>query len=147
LTLQGKRTLRQAAKELGVPESLLYDCRHRFAPRPGAETGTPRTLEEATAEITRLRAKLGRMHQRENVQKIVGHPLRSGWERFARGEAIKGEHPVEGLRELLKVSRSGYYRWRRARPSRRATQDAALREHIVRFHARSWRTYGAPRIV
>lgn len=27
---------------------------------------------------------------------------------------MKGEHPVEGLCELLQVSRSGYYRWRRA---------------------------------
>jgi transposase InsO family protein len=60
---------------------------------------------------------------------------------------MKGAHPVEGLCELLQVSRSGYYRWRRARPSRRATQDAALSEHIVRFHARSRRTYGSPRIV
>lgn len=69
LTLQGKRTVRQVAKELGVTESLLYDWRHRFAPRPGADTGAPRTLEEATAEITRLRAELGRMHERENVLK------------------------------------------------------------------------------
>ena len=69
LTLQGKRTVRQVANELGVTESLLYDWRHRFAPRPGADTGAPRTLEEATAEITRLRAELGRMHERENVLK------------------------------------------------------------------------------
>jgi len=60
---------------------------------------------------------------------------------------MKGEHPVEGLCELLQVSRSGYCRWRCARPSRRATQDAALSEQIVRFHARSRRTYGSPRIL
>lgn len=69
LTLHGKRTVRQVAKELGVTESLLYEWRHRFAPRPGADTGAPRTLEEATAEITRLRTELGRMHERENVLK------------------------------------------------------------------------------
>jgi len=60
LTLQGKRTVRQVAKELGVTESLLYDWRHRFAPRPGADTGAP-----------------------ERAIKIVGHPLRSARERFA----------------------------------------------------------------
>ena len=37
--------------------------------RPGADTGAPRTLEEAIAEITRLRTELGRMHERENVLK------------------------------------------------------------------------------
>ena len=82
----------------------------------------------------------------ERAKKIVGHPLRSARERFAQVEAIKGEHPVEGLCELLQVSPGGYYRWRRARPSGRATQDAALSEHIVRFHARSRRTYSSPRI-
>jgi len=60
---------------------------------------------------------------------------------------MKGAHPVEGLCELLQVSRSGRCSWRRARPSRRATQDAALSEQIVRFHARSRRTYGSPRIL
>ena len=39
LTLHGKRTVRQVATELGVTESLLYEWRHRFAPRPGG--GTP----------------------------------------------------------------------------------------------------------
>lgn len=69
LTLHGKRTVRQVATELGVTESLLYEWRHRFAPRPGVDTGAPRTLEEATAEITRLRTELGRMQERENVLK------------------------------------------------------------------------------
>lgn len=60
---------------------------------------------------------------------------------------MKGEHPVEGLCELLQVSRSGYYRWRRRQPGKREQEDAMLAEHIARFHARSRRAYGAPRIV
>jgi transposase InsO family protein len=60
---------------------------------------------------------------------------------------MKGEHPVEGLCGLLQVSRSGYYRWRRRQPGKREQQDAMLSEHIARFHARSRRAYGAPRIV
>ena len=58
---------------------------------------------------------------------------------------MKGEHPVEGLCELLQVSRSGYYRWRRRQPGKREQEDAMLAEHIARFHARSRRAYGAPR--
>ena len=61
LTLQGKRTVRQVTEELGVKVAVLYEWHHRWAPRPGVETGAPRTLEEATAEITRLRTELGRM--------------------------------------------------------------------------------------
>jgi transposase-like protein len=69
LTLQGKRSVRQVAEELGVKVSVLYEWRHRLAPRPGVETRAPRTLEEATAVITRLRTELGRMHERENMLK------------------------------------------------------------------------------
>ena len=69
LTLQGTRSLRQIADELGVNESMLYDWRRKYAPRPGAHTGTPETLADATKEITRLRAELVRMQERENVLK------------------------------------------------------------------------------
>lgn len=61
--------MRQVAEDLGVKVSVLYEWRHRLAPRPGGETRAPRTLEEATAAITRLRTELGRMHERENMLK------------------------------------------------------------------------------
>lgn len=69
LTLQGQRSVRQIADELGVNESMLYDWRRKYAPRPGADTGTPATLEEAHQEIVRLRGELVRMQERETVLK------------------------------------------------------------------------------
>jgi transposase len=69
LTLQGTRSVRQVAEELGMSASKLYDWRRKYAPRPGADTGAPRNLEEAAAEIARLRADLVRMQERENVLK------------------------------------------------------------------------------
>ena len=59
----------QVAEELGMSASKLYDWRRKYAPRPGADTGAPRNLEEAAAEIARLRADLVRMQERENVLK------------------------------------------------------------------------------
>ena len=69
LTLQGNRTLRQVADELGVSEVLIYDWRKKYARRPAAHTGTPQSLEEATKEIERLRSELVRMQERESVLK------------------------------------------------------------------------------
>ena len=69
LTLQGNRSVRQVADELGINESMLYDWRRQYAPRPGAKTPTPQNLDEATKEIERLRAELVRMQERENVLK------------------------------------------------------------------------------
>ena len=69
LTLKGDRSIRQVAAELGINESILYDWRRKYAPRPGAQTGAPENLEEATKEIERLRSELVRMQERENVLK------------------------------------------------------------------------------
>jgi len=47
---------------------------------------------------------------------------------------------------VLKVSKSGYYRWRTAQPSERAKQNAKLKPKIAAVHAESRETYGSPRI-
>ena len=60
---------------------------------------------------------------------------------------MKGEHAVGLLCELLTVSRSGFYRWRKPRPSRRAHTDIALAAQVAQAHRDSRRTYGAPRVV
>jgi transposase len=57
LTLQGHRRVTNVASELGVPESMLYAWRRLYAPRPAGSGERPRTLEEAEAENSRLRAE------------------------------------------------------------------------------------------
>jgi len=88
LTLQGNRTVRQVADELGLNEWILYDWRRKYAPRPGAHTGAPQNLEEATKEIERLRSELVRMQERENVLKkslgILSETPESGMPRSKR---------------------------------------------------------------
>lgn len=44
------------------------------------------------------------------------------------------------------VARSGYFKWRQQRPSRRAREDAKLTSLIEEIHEESDGTYGAPRI-
>jgi len=56
------------------------------------------------------------------------------------------EFSVGPMSQVLGVSRSGYYAWRRRTPSRRAQANAALVEHIREAHRASRRTYGSPRI-
>jgi transposase len=69
LTLQGHRRVTNVASELGVPESMLYAWRRLYAPRPAGSGERPRTLEEAEAENSRLRAEIVRMQEREVVLK------------------------------------------------------------------------------
>jgi putative transposase len=60
---------------------------------------------------------------------------------------MKGAQNIGTLCELLEVSRSGYYRWKKRCPTRRQEEDAVLGEKIAAAHRRSRRNYGAPRIV
>lgn len=70
--------------------------------------------------------------------------------RFALIDAERAElKPVATVAEMcrvLKVSRGGYYAWKRRGPSRRERADAALAVKVLEVHAKSRHTYGRPRI-
>lgn len=88
LTLHGGRSATAVARELGVNLSLLYEWRRRYAPRPGVPAGAPQSLEEATAEIARLRGELVRQQEREIILKkslgILSETPESGMPRSKR---------------------------------------------------------------
>jgi len=65
-------------------------------------------------------------------------------QRFVRDH--EREHDITRLCELMKISRSGYYGWRKREPSAREQANAELLATITEIHDRSRRTYGAPRV-
>ena len=60
--------------------------------------------------------------------------------------AEKAHYTVRELCENLKVSRSGYYAFRHAKPSKRARDDEWLTAQIRSVHAASKQRYGSPRV-
>jgi len=60
--------------------------------------------------------------------------------------AEKAHYPVRMLCEVLGVSRSGFYAWRKREPSRRAQEDERLKCHVIAAFKASRQTYGSPRI-
>ena len=88
LTLQGHRTVKATAQELGVSESMLYEWRRLFAPRAGHDSGQPQTLEQAQEEVARLRGEVVRLQERELILKkslgILSEPPASGMPRSKR---------------------------------------------------------------
>jgi putative transposase len=56
------------------------------------------------------------------------------------------DFPMGQMCQILGVSRSGYYAWRKRKASRRAQANAALVKRILEVHGASRRTYGSPRV-
>ncbi len=60
---------------------------------------------------------------------------------------MREDFTINELCEALAVSKSGYFRWRRATPSARQRENQRLLEEIKRIHAdRHTRAYGSPRM-
>lgn len=55
-------------------------------------------------------------------------------------------YPVGRACALLGISRSGYYAWKKRKPSQREHNKQALIDFIRRIHRMSRRTYGSPRV-
>jgi putative transposase len=64
--------------------------------------------------------------------------------RFIHAE--RATYPVAVLGRVLRVARSAYDAWARRGVSARAQADEDLAAQIAAVHARSRRTYGAPRV-
>jgi putative transposase len=65
-------------------------------------------------------------------------------------EAEKASFPVKRMCELLEVSRSGFYKWRKTRaagPTPAQRRRAELDAKVAAFHEASDGVYGAPRIL
>jgi putative transposase len=56
------------------------------------------------------------------------------------------EFPMSRMCQVLRVSPSGYYAWRRREPGCRAEANAALVVQIREVYQASRRTYGSPRV-
>jgi transposase InsO family protein len=60
--------------------------------------------------------------------------------------AHEGEYGVKQMCRVLEVQRSGYYAWRKHKPSTRESANQALLALIKQEHAKSRKTYGSPRV-
>ena len=56
------------------------------------------------------------------------------------------QYSVGRLCAMLRVSRSGYYAWKKRKPSQREQKNQALLEQIRRIHKQNRKAYGSPRV-
>ena len=66
--------------------------------------------------------------------------------RYACIEQHRKEFPVKLMCRVLEVPRSGYYTWRKRKPSARATRKERLRVKVRAIHRVARGCYGSPRV-
>ena len=67
--------------------------------------------------------------------------------RFAFIGAEKARHSVPMLCRVMRVSKSGYYAWKKRDPSKHALEDSRLGTLVVAAHQSGRGTYGSPRVL
>lgn len=60
--------------------------------------------------------------------------------------SCQGEFPVDRMCQVLGVSASGYYDWRKREPSQRACEDVCLTQQITTIWQKARHCYGRSRI-
>ena len=66
--------------------------------------------------------------------------------KFAIIAELSNRYPVKALCQMLQLSRSGYYSWRKRRPGRRKQESAQLLKRIRAVYEHSRSTYGYRRV-
>lgn len=66
--------------------------------------------------------------------------------RYAYIESLRGQYAIKKMCQWLKVSRSGYYKWRRREESPQARQRQRLEQQMIKTFNQFKRRYGAPRL-
>ncbi|MBE0689099.1 MAG: IS3 family transposase [Anaerolineae bacterium] len=141
------KSVAQIEQELGITRGLLDKWRARYRQREAQAFPGKGHRSELEAELHRLRRELEVTRQeRDILKKALQVFSRDGPLRYAFIVGHEAEFEVKIMCRVLQVSMSGYYAWRKRKPSQRTQDDALLVGHIRRVHAASRQTYGSPRV-
>src|ERR1700738_669998 len=80
------------------------------------------------------------------LKKSDEHSGRGTESRYAMIRTLSVEYGIKECCEALRVSRSGYYQWKKAEPSQREREEAELVGQIRRVFEANKGRYGSPRV-
>lgn len=142
------RTQREIAEDLGIGLSTLRRWLNKRRERD-LESPPPERQEDLAVELKRLRRENEILRQEREILKRAATFFRQGGKsmRLEHIDAAKKEFPVQRLCNVLGVSPSGYFDWKRRPACRRQRDDMVLLAHVRSAFALSNETYGSPRMV
>ncbi len=122
MVIHSGKTQAQVARELGCSEYSLNLWKKAYLRQqaPAEIDGQQRSPEQMLAEIRRLQKENEYLKTAaRDPRKSDEHPGRGTESRYAMIKELSVDFDIKECCEALRVSRSGYYRWGQAEPSRR----------------------------
>ncbi|MCM3908299.1 IS3 family transposase [Trueperella bernardiae] len=153
LVIESQRPIAHVAREIGVAPGLLGKWVKDEKQRRGSSDGLSET--DLRAEVARLRRELAEARLDNEFLFKSDSLLRreaTRTEKFELMRQEKANYSIKRMARLLKVSRSGYYKWANKQDQRLSGNDdrAAFYDDVDRKIHQIWsdsdRVYGAPRI-
>ncbi|WP_143744341.1 IS3 family transposase, partial [Neomoorella thermoacetica] len=144
------KTTSQIARDLGINSSMLNRWRReqvKYGERAFPGIGKQMRGTDLEEENRRLKKELAiAQEERDILKKAGGHLLQNAEMKYRFIREHTGTFRVETMCRVLKVSRTGYYRWLKRPVSQRRSQDEIIKENILNIYNKSRKTYGSPRI-
>jgi transposase-like protein len=145
LVRESGKTVGEVALELDLTETALRHWVQQAEIDQGKGSEGALTTAEKE-ELTRLRRENRTLRMERDFLKTGSLVRQREQVVFGRIQAAAASLPIAMMCRLLRVSRAGFYAWRKRPESERARSDRELSVHIAAIHAESRRTYGSPRV-
>ncbi|MFI1285134.1 IS3 family transposase [Streptomyces sp. NPDC020858] len=149
-------TIKSVAGDLGVnTETLRNWIRAADGRRPGAHSTQPAAVlasgDDVQAELAAARKRIRELEEERDILRKAARYFGDGDALVTRCQFVEDHqrrHGVKRLCDILGLSRSSFYYWRRTAAARaaRQTAEAGLAARIRKVHQESDGTYGVPRI-
>lgn len=143
-----RKNVSELARELGINSALLYRWRKEHA-QYGKESfpgnGNPKPTAQEK-EIADLKTKLARLELEHEILKSSAHLLERREVKYSFIQKNERMYPIELMCIILKVSRSGYYRFRNQVNTKRIQAKKILQTKIQKVYFEYNGIYGSLRL-
>ena len=148
LVTEGGFSIPEVGRRLSVaPSTIRYWVK---ANREGKlkEVGKQqRPLTEIEMELARVKRELAEARmERDILKKAAAYFAKESLPRYAIMKEMRFRYCIAAMCRIVKVSKSGYYKWLNRKPSKRVLEEGRLEVEIQAAHKRTRETCGPERL-
>nr|WP_232515635.1 IS3 family transposase [Aeribacillus pallidus] len=143
--LEEAKSVAQVARELKINENTLHGWMKKYKQEP--EITETQTFRSEDHEVRELKKRIRDLEEENSILKKGDALLRERPSvKYSFIHKHRFDYRLEKMCEVLKVSRSGYYKWRDRPKSARQERREELTQEVRRVYIESRQLYGSPKV-